>query len=87
MLVYALIGLVLVLTGVTGLQFAYLFYHDRMDILRRKHVRELEKRAKLLAEQLHAAEEQIAEQKRVIKLIELVPVSDGDNWADVIDEL
>ncbi len=86
MLVYALIGLVLVLTGVAGLQFSYLFYHDRMDILRRKHLRQLERRVEFLTEQLRAADEQIAEQERVIEMFAPMPATDGDHWADVIDE-
>ena len=44
MLMYVLIGLCLVLVGVTGLQFFYLVYVDRMHGERRKYLKALEKK-------------------------------------------
>ena len=49
MFTFFLIGLLLVLTGLAGLQFTYLFYFDRIDRERKKHIRSLESRAEKLA--------------------------------------
>ena len=86
MLTYLLIGLVLVLTGVVGLQFTFLFYIDRMDMERKKYLRQLERRSAELTERLRAAQEQITEKDALID--QFVPVNSVENeaWADVIDE-
>ncbi len=55
MLMYTLICLLFVLIGITGFQFAYMFYFDRIDRERKKHVRSLEKRAARLALRLERA--------------------------------
>lgn len=86
MLTYILIGLLLVLTGVAGLQFSFLFFMDRVDRERKKYLRELERRAEDLAARLRAAEECIAEQEAIIDNFSPVAVSENEAWADVIDD-
>ncbi|MBK7393922.1 MAG: hypothetical protein IPI64_11590 [Chloracidobacterium sp.] len=82
MLFYALIGLSFVLLGITGLQFTYMFYLDRLHTERKKYLRELEaKNAKLAA--------QLADAKTRIDLIEATYPEikkDDEVWAEVIEE-
>ncbi len=86
MLTYFLIGLALVLTGVAGLQFSFLFYADRMDLERKKYLRELERRSEDLARRLKVAEAHIKEQDSLIERFSPLAVTDSEAWADVIDE-
>lgn len=84
MLMYLLIGLCLVLVGVAGLQFTYLFYVDRLNRERRKYLRELEHKCSDLAARLVQAEHRITEQD---EMLETVNAKKGDEvWADVIEE-
>ena len=89
MLMYTLICLLFVLIGITGFQFAYMFYFDRIDRERKKHVRSLEKRAERLAIRLERAEIKLAEQTALLELYkptaETEPAED-DAWAEVLDE-
>ncbi len=89
MLMYTLICLLFVLIGITGFQFAYMFYFDRIDRERKKHVRSLEKRAERLAIRLERAEIKLAEQTALLELYkptaETGPAED-DAWAEVLDE-
>ena len=78
MLMYALIGLLLVLVGIAGLQFTYLFYVNRLYGERRKYLQHLEDKCANLARRLESAERRVAEQKKLIK--------DDEVWADVIEE-
>ncbi len=82
MLFYALIGISLVLLGITGLQFTYMFYLDRLHVERKKYLRELEaKNARLTA--------QLAEAEKRIDLIETAYPEmrkDDEIWAEVIEE-
>ena len=78
MLMYALIGLLLVLVGIAGLQFTYLFYVNRLNGERRKYLQHLEDKCANLARRLESAERRVAEQKKLIK--------DDEAWADVIEE-
>jgi len=83
MLLYALIGLSLVLLGVTGLQFTYMFYLDRLHVERKKYLRELESKNARLATQL-------AEAEKRIDLIEAAYPGlkmDDEVWAEVIEEV
>ena len=85
MLFYALIGSSLVLLGIAGLQFTYLFYLDRIDRERKKHITTLEKKCIDLTAQLHDAELLLAEQREFIgrtypDAIEI------EEWADLIEE-
>ena len=56
MLMLVLIGLSLVLTGVAGLQFTYLFHADKMTRERRKHLKALEQKCVQLTRRLEAVE-------------------------------
>ena len=85
MLVYALIGLCLVLIGIAGLQFSYLFYIDRIYTERRKYLQSLEQKCSGLATRLEVAEKQAAD--LTLRLAHLQPESSADDaWADVIEE-
>ena len=85
MLDYILIGLLLVLVGVAGLQFTYMFYLDRLDRERKKHVRYLERRNKRLTDKLESAEQRLTEQTAIIEKVYPEYVFDDELWADVID--
>ncbi|HSU25509.1 MAG TPA: hypothetical protein VLI65_05985 [Pyrinomonadaceae bacterium] len=85
MLLYILICVALTLAGVTGLQFTYMFYLERIDAERRKRVAELEKQCRLLTHRLAEAEQQISEQKRILEA-SYPELEDEEIWADVIDE-
>lgn len=86
MLYYVLICLSLALTGVAGLQMAYLFYIDKLDKERKKRLRYLERRCKSLMLRLEQAERRIEEQEMLLDSI--YPGSDPENetWSDIIDE-
>ncbi len=84
MLSFVLVGLSLVLLGIVGLQFMYLFYLDRVYRERKKYLHGLEHRSDHLAEQLAAANKQIAEQNEMLEAA--YPKSIEEVWAEVIDE-
>lgn len=86
MLLYILIGLSFVLVGVAGLQFSYLFYFDRVDRERRKHVRLLELKCLRLTERLEKAEDRIAEQNERLKAEYPEMQIDDEAWAEVIED-
>lgn len=75
MLMFALIGLSLVLVGVAGLQFAYLFYIGRIYHERQKYLQDLEQRYR-------AAQARIAEQEALLASTEMIK----EEWAEVIEE-
>lgn len=83
MLMYLLIGLCLVLVGVAGLQFTYLFYVDRLNRERRKYLRELEHKCSDLAARLVQAERRITEQD---EMLTVNAKKEDEVWADVIEE-
>jgi hypothetical protein len=87
MLEYVLIGISLVLLGVAGLQFSYLFYLERLDRERKKHVRYLERENRRLSDELAAAEDRLAEQAAMLEQVypEYV-LGDEETWADVIED-
>lgn len=85
MLMFVLIGLSLVLVGVVGLQFTYMFYVERIYNERRKHMHALEHKAEKLARQLEAAQKQLAEQNELLKAYPELR-KDDEVWAEVIDE-
>ena len=83
-MIYLLICLSLSLAGITGLQFFYLAYLDRLDKDQKRRIKELETHCQYLTNQLQIAETAIAE---------AADRSDGemlaeedDMWADVIEE-
>lgn len=86
MLIYVLIGLLFVLLGVAGLQFTYLFYFDRIDRERKKHIHDLERRCLHLGDKLDAAERRVLEQDRIIADMHIGSSVDGEAWADVIED-
>ena len=87
MLMYLLILLSLVLTGIVGLQFTYLFYIDRIYKERRKYLKELEQKCASLAKRLDEAERRISEQNDVLYSVYPEIAADDDAWADLIEEI
>jgi hypothetical protein len=85
MLMYFLIALSLVLVGVVGLQFFYMFYIERMYQQRRIYLKELEKKHAVVCERLAAAERRVAEQDDLLATVYPEYVADDEVWADVID--
>lgn len=84
---YLLICLALALTGVTGLQMAYLFYIDKLDKERKKRLRYLERRCRSLAARLEQAERRIDEQNLLIDSLYLDESNAEDEaWSDIIDD-
>lgn len=83
---FVLIGLLFVLIGIAGFQFAYMFYFDRLDRERKKHVRSLERGAARLANRLKHAEARITEQDALIQLHQMSSNAEDEAWADVLDE-
>lgn len=82
---YALIGLCFVLVGVAGLQFTYLFYADRLQRLRRAHIKDLEHHNAALTVRLDEAHRRIAEQDELLD--SLMPVAaEDESWAEVIED-
>lgn len=85
MLFYVVTCVALILTGIAGLQMAYMFYLDRLDKERKKRLRQLERRCKSLAYRLEQAERRIQEQDSLIETIHLGS-EDDETWADIIDD-
>jgi hypothetical protein len=81
---YFLIGLCLVLVGVVGLQFTYLFYVDRLNRERRKYLTVLEHRCSDLADRLGETERRVAEQDELLETV--YGKKDDEAWAEVIEE-
>ncbi len=86
MLMYLLIGLSLVLVGIVGLQFSYLFYVDRIYRERKAYLRSLEQRYAKLAARLETAERRVAEQNDLLEMIYPELGKDEEAWADVIED-
>lgn len=84
MFTYLLIGLCLVLVGVVGLQFSYLFYVDRLNRERRKYLKVLEQRCSDLTARLKQTEHRIAEQDEILETV--YGTKENEAWADVIEE-
>ena len=84
MFMYFLIGLCLVLVGVAGLQFTYLFYIDRLNRERRKYLSALELKCSDLAARLDQAEHRVAEQDELLETV--YGKKEDEAWADVIEE-
>jgi hypothetical protein len=80
---YALIGLSLVLVGIVGLQFTYLFWIDRVYRERRTYLKDLENRYADLNSRLRSAELRVAEQEELLKTL---GYKETETWADVIEE-
>jgi hypothetical protein len=86
MLLYALIGLSLVLLGIAGLQFTYLFYVDRLYRERKDYTQLLEHKCKQLNNRLDAAEQKITRQSEMLAALRVESGMEDEVWADVIDD-
>lgn len=86
MLMYLLIGLSLVLVGVAGLQFSYLFYIDRIYSERKKYLQSLEQKCADLTDRLNSAERRIGEQNDLLRVLIPEPGIEDEAWADVIED-
>lgn len=86
MLVFVLIGLSLVLLGVVGLQFTYMFYVERMYTERRKHMRTLERKTEELTGKLETARQRLMEQDELLKTAYPELRNTEEAWADVIED-
>lgn len=86
MLMYALIGLSLVLVGIVGLQFFYLFYVDRIYGERRRYLQALEKKHARLLQRLKETELRVAEQDRLLGILHSETDPSDDAWAEVIED-
>ena len=86
MLLYVLIGLSLVLLGIAGLQFTYLFYMDRLYRERKDYTQLLEHKCARLNDRLEAAEQKIARQSEMLAALRVESGMEDEVWADVIDD-
>ena len=86
MFMVALIGLSLVLLGIAGLQFSYLFYIERLYRERQKYVQLLEHKNAKLGDELNAAEARIREQSELIASMCPESIVEEEAWADVIED-
>ena len=82
---YVLIGLCLSLAGVAGLQLMYMFYLDRLDRQRKKHVHDLEVECRRLASLLAEAEHELKIKSELIA-VAYPEFEDEEAWADLIEE-
>lgn len=86
MLLYVLIGLSLVLVGIAGLQFTYLFYVDRLYRERKNYIQVLEQKCARLNNRLESAERKIDRQNEMLAVMTAEPGMEDELWADVIDD-
>jgi len=86
MFMFALIGLSLVLLGIAGLQFSYLFYIERLYRERQKYVQLLEHKNAKISDDLDAAKARIAEQSELIASMCPESIIEDEAWADVIED-
>lgn len=86
MLTYVLIGLSLVLTGIAGFQFLYMFYVETMSKMREQHVKQLEAKCSSLQRSLDSAVDRISEQNQLLTRLGFDVESDEEHWADVIHD-
>jgi hypothetical protein len=86
MFMLVLIGLSLVLIGVVGLQFTYLFYIERIYRERRKYLKTLEQKCSQLSLKLDAAEKQVREQKLLLDSVCPEWETSDEAWADLIED-
>ena len=85
MLLYVLIGLCLSLAGVAGLQLMYMFYLDRIDKQRKKHLHDLQLECRRLSNRLAEVEGELKVKNEILAVA--YPESDDEEaWADVIEE-
>jgi len=85
MLLYVLIGLCLSLAGVAGLQLMYMFYLDRIDRERKRHVHDLEVECRRLSKRLGDVETELKMKNEMLS-VAYPEFDDEEAWADVIEE-
>ena len=85
MLLYVLITLCLSLAGVAGLQLMYLFYLDRVDKERRKHLHDLQLECKKLSVRLRDAERELRMKTEMLAAA-YPEFEEEEAWADVIED-
>jgi hypothetical protein len=85
MFMFVLIGISLVLLGIVGLQFTYMFYVDRIFRERKKYLQTLERKHEKTVEQLEAARKRIAEQNEMLETVGKSRRREDEVWADVIE--
>ncbi len=83
---YVLICLALALTGVAGLQMAYLFYIDKLDAERKKRLRYLERRCRALTSRLEQAERRLEQQESLLDTLYLDQKPEDETWSDIIED-
>jgi hypothetical protein len=86
MLMYSLIGLSLVLLGICGLQFMYMFYIERVFNERKCYLKSLEAKNRDLQARLAAAERRVAEQNDLLESAYPGAGIEDEVWADVIGD-
>ncbi len=87
MVIYILIGLSLTLASLTGLQFFYMAYLERLKKEHKKRIYELERHSKHLSKRLSDAEARILEQNDLIETIfDDFADEEEEVWADVIED-
>ena len=79
-----LIFLSLTLTCIVGFQIVYFFYLERVSLQRKNHIRDLEKRNKILSQKLADAEYKLTHQAVFTQNRKSTNTED-EIWADVID--
>lgn len=84
-MLYALIGLSLLLASLTGMQFLYMFYLDSVHKQRKARLRELETRCLSLSKRLRELEARVGEQTELLGAF-YEETEEEELWADVIDE-
>ena len=86
MLMYSLIGLCLVLLGISGLQFMYMFYIERVFNERRNYLKSLEAKYADVKERLAVAERRVSEQNELLETAYPDLGIEDELWADVIGD-
>lgn len=90
-MLFFLILLCLILLGVAGLQFSYMFYMDRMDRERKKRLNDLEKHCKTLKQRLAVSESRLREKEALLLNLgtnEETDLSESEleMWDDILED-
>lgn len=85
MTLYVLIILCLSLVGVTGLQFFYLTYLERIEKSHKRRIHELERQCQMFRARLRESEQQLAKQADLLDAA-YEGSEDEEIWADVIED-
>lgn len=84
MLLYVVISIALILASITGLQFFYLAYLERVKQQQRRHLADLERRCEALARRVHTAEVKLAQYLEMDagELLE----EEEEVWSEIIED-